>query len=103
MLPSYAEHFTTVEINDTFDWMPTAQVLPLWAAETLELFRVALKAPRWITHVARLKSCGVRAQTFCDAASVLGAVSPGKDLSAPSRDAPYACSAAKRMIRCSAQ
>ncbi|MGA9422701.1 MAG: DUF72 domain-containing protein [Rhodanobacteraceae bacterium] len=56
MLAWYAERLSTVEINNTFYRMPKTSVLENWAAATPERFRFAIKAPRRITHVARLKA-----------------------------------------------
>jgi uncharacterized protein YecE (DUF72 family) len=55
MLPFYAERLPTVEINNTFFRMPTPSVLEGWAAATPARFRFAIKAPRRITHMSRLK------------------------------------------------
>jgi uncharacterized protein YecE (DUF72 family) len=54
MLRFYAERLSTVEINNTFYQMPKAAVLENWAASTPQSFRFAIKAPRRITHLARL-------------------------------------------------
>jgi uncharacterized protein YecE (DUF72 family) len=54
MLRFYSERLSTVEINNTFYQMPKAAVLENWAASTPENFRFAIKAPRRITHLARL-------------------------------------------------
>jgi len=54
MLAWYAERLPTVEINNSFYQMPKAEVLGRWAETTPEAFRFAIKAPRRITHVARL-------------------------------------------------
>jgi uncharacterized protein YecE (DUF72 family) len=56
MLRFYSERLPTVEINNTFYRMPKASVLEDWAACTPEAFRFAIKAPRRITHMARLKA-----------------------------------------------
>jgi uncharacterized protein YecE (DUF72 family) len=56
MLACYAEQLPTVEINNTFYQMPKASVLEHWAAVTPQAFRFAIKAPRRITHDARLKA-----------------------------------------------
>ena len=55
MLPYYAERFPTVEINYTFYRMPNARIIAGWDAETPAGFCFALKAPKRITHDARLK------------------------------------------------
>lgn len=54
MLAWYAERLPSVEINNTFYQMPKAEVLSRWAQATPETFRFAIKAPRRITHDARL-------------------------------------------------
>lgn len=56
MLRFYAERLPTVEVNNTFYRMPRASVFEDWAAATPEGFRFAVKAPRRITHMARLKA-----------------------------------------------
>jgi uncharacterized protein YecE (DUF72 family) len=56
MLAWYAERLPAVEINNTFYQMPKAAVLQHWADVTPERFRFAIKAPRRITHDARLKA-----------------------------------------------
>ena len=55
MLAWYAQRLPTVEINNTFYQMPKAPVLAHWAEVVPEDFRFAIKAPRRITHDARLK------------------------------------------------
>ena len=56
MLAWYAQRLPTVEINNTFYQMPKASVLEHWAAVVPPDFRFAIKAPRRITHDARLKA-----------------------------------------------
>jgi len=56
MLAWYGERLRTVEINNTFYQMPKVSVLETWAKSTPEGFRFAIKAPRRITHMARLKA-----------------------------------------------
>jgi uncharacterized protein YecE (DUF72 family) len=55
MLHYYGQRFRTVEINNTFYRMPRASVLEAWTGEVPADFKFALKAPRQITHVQRLK------------------------------------------------
>ena len=54
MLAWYAERLPTVEINNSFYQTPKLTVLENWAQLTPEAFRFAIKAPRRITHEARL-------------------------------------------------
>ena len=56
MLAYYSTRLPTVEINNTFYRMPQTAVLENWARATPQEFRFAIKAPRRITHVARLKA-----------------------------------------------
>src|SRR5688572_18017944 len=72
MLSYYAERFPTVEINNTFYRMPTAKALAGWADATPAQFKLTLKAPRRITHDARLRDCEDVVDAFCQAASTLG-------------------------------
>ncbi len=50
-----ASIFPSVEINGTFYGMQTPGVFARWADETPEDFVFAVKAPRFITHVLRLR------------------------------------------------
>jgi uncharacterized protein YecE (DUF72 family) len=72
MLAYYAERFTTVEINYTFYRMPTKKLLAGWAAGTPDGFTFTLKAPRRITHDAKLQRCEDTLQVFCRTARTLG-------------------------------
>jgi uncharacterized protein YecE (DUF72 family) len=56
MLPYYAEHLSTVEINNTFYRMPKASVLEHWAAAVPQDFRFSIKASQRITHMSRLRA-----------------------------------------------
>jgi uncharacterized protein YecE (DUF72 family) len=72
MLPYYAERFSTVEINYTFYRMPSEKILAGWARETPERFKLTLKAPKRITHDARLRDCAEPLRRFLDVAGTLG-------------------------------
>ena len=72
MLAFYAERFSTVEINYTFYRMPTEKLLAGWSAGTPDHFTFTLKAPRRITHDAKLQRCEDTLQAFCRAARTLG-------------------------------
>ena len=72
MLPYYAERLDTVEINYTFYRLPTERLLAGWSAATPSGFRFTLKAPRRITHEARLAGCESITGAFCAAAATLG-------------------------------
>ncbi len=72
MLPYYAERFSTVEINYTFYRMPNAKTIAGWDAETPTSFCFALKAPKRVTHDARLKNVDEPLRYFLDTARRLG-------------------------------
>ena len=72
MLPYYAERFPTVEINYTFHRAPTEKILQGWDKATPDRFRLTLKAPRRITHDARLRDCADSVRRFLETASILG-------------------------------
>ena len=72
MLPYYAERFPTVEINYTFYRAPNEKILEGWSKATPERFKLTLKAPKRITHDARLRDCGDRVRQFLETAATLG-------------------------------
>ncbi len=72
MLPYYAARFPSVEINYTFYRMPNEKLVGGWAAATPPLFKLTLKAPRRITHDARLRNAGELVRAFCSVAATLG-------------------------------
>jgi uncharacterized protein YecE (DUF72 family) len=72
MLAYYAARFTTVEVNYTFYRMPSAKTVAGWAAGTPADFTFALKAPRRITHDARLRDVAEPLRYFLEVAGRLG-------------------------------
>lgn len=54
MLAWYAEHFRTVEINNSFYRLPAEATLKKWAETVPEDFCFSIKASRYITHIKRL-------------------------------------------------
>lgn len=72
MLPFYAQHFATVEINATFYRMPTAKTVAAWASQVPPHFRFTLKASKRITHDKRLKDVADPVRGFLAAAGELG-------------------------------
>jgi len=55
MLAFYAEQLPTVEINNTFYAMPKVTVLENWVQRTPANFCFGIKAPKLITHQAKLR------------------------------------------------
>jgi uncharacterized protein YecE (DUF72 family) len=72
MLPYYAERLASVEINYTFYRVPTEKILAGWDRDTPAGFRLTLKAPKRITHIARLHDCAQLLEYFLKTASTLG-------------------------------
>ena len=72
MLRYYAEHLTTVEINNTFYRMPAESMLERWAQEVPNSFAITLKAPRRITHEKRLREAESDVAEFLRRAAALG-------------------------------
>ncbi len=54
-LSFYAEHFPTVELNNSFYHLPTEAAFRAWHDATPANFTFAVKASRFITHIKRLK------------------------------------------------
>jgi uncharacterized protein YecE (DUF72 family) len=72
MLAYYATRLPIVEINNTFYRMPNAAAILGWRAQVPDSFRFAIKAPRRISHVKRLKDCGAELATLFAALEGLG-------------------------------
>ena len=72
MLAYYAGVFRTVEINNSFYRMPTAELLGKWAAETPDGFQFAVKSPKRITHDKRLADVAGEVERLGAAARSLG-------------------------------
>ena len=58
MLAHYATRLPIVEINNTFYRMPNAASIQGWRSQVPDSFRFAIKAPRRISHIKRLRDCG---------------------------------------------
>jgi uncharacterized protein YecE (DUF72 family) len=72
MLPFYAERLATVEINYTFYRSPKPSILAGWSGQTPPHFKFTLKAPKRITHDARLRDCSESLRYFLETAATLG-------------------------------
>jgi uncharacterized protein YecE (DUF72 family) len=75
MLTSYAERLPTVEINNTFYRMPQPALLEGWSNKVaaVSAFTFAVKAPKSITHIARLKDAADGTAHFLKVAATLAA------------------------------
>ncbi|HVR39896.1 MAG TPA: DUF72 domain-containing protein [Thermoanaerobaculia bacterium] len=72
MLSFYAQHFSTVEINNSFYRMPDAKTVAKWAGEVPDGFTFVLKAPQRITHQKKLIDTSDDIRHFFEVASELG-------------------------------
>ena len=54
----YAEHFDTVEINNSFYRLPSADTFAGWREQAPPGFCYAVKANRFLTQAKKLKDCG---------------------------------------------
>jgi uncharacterized protein YecE (DUF72 family) len=57
-LQHYAQHFETVEVNNTFYRLPLKSSVARWVEETPPDFTFAVKASRYLTHLKRLTDLG---------------------------------------------
>jgi len=71
-LEYYAQHFDTVELNNTFYHLPKPPALKRWHNLTPKNFLYAVKASRYITHIKRLKDVPEELTRFLDLAALLG-------------------------------
>jgi uncharacterized protein YecE (DUF72 family) len=72
MLAFYAQAFSSVEVNYTFYRMPNASTIAGWDRDTPAGFKLTLKAPKRITHTAKLRDCAEALQYFLATAASLG-------------------------------
>ncbi len=72
MLPYYAEHFTSTEINYTFRQIPKEKTIRAWCDATPAQFKFSFKAPQRVTHFARLRDSGETLDVFQKAISLAG-------------------------------
>jgi uncharacterized protein YecE (DUF72 family) len=67
----YSRHFETVELNNSFYRLPSAETFEGWRTKTPEGFLFALKASRFITHVKKLHDIEDPLNRFLENASAL--------------------------------
>ncbi len=68
----YAQHFDTVEINNTFYHLPKLQTIRTWHERAPQNFVYAVKASRYITHIKRLREPADGLRRFFETISGLG-------------------------------
>ncbi len=66
MLSFYAKHFNSVEINMTFYRTPFPNIVKGWYNKTPDNFKFICKAPRYITHIQRLRTNEASIEKFMD-------------------------------------
>jgi uncharacterized protein YecE (DUF72 family) len=71
MLRCYGTRFRSVEINSTLDGTPRALVVEARAEAARGDFKFAIKAPRQITHLKRLKDAGDLVSNFIETVGVV--------------------------------
>ena len=71
-LPFYATKFKTIEINYTFNHLPTEKNVAEWTAATSDDFVFGLKASQQITHRAQLREPATTLPIFFERARLLG-------------------------------
>jgi uncharacterized protein YecE (DUF72 family) len=68
----YLKYFLSVEINYTFYRLPSSKTFVRWRRQSPPEFVYALKAPRTITHLRKLRRCEESLETFLGRARLLG-------------------------------
>lgn len=71
-LMEYSKHFNTVEADNTFYRVPSETTLSAWEEQTPGKFLFALKFPRMITHIRKLKNAEAASRVFLERARLLG-------------------------------
>ena len=71
-LKYYADHFQTVEINNSFYQLPKKETLTSWRNSVPSGFIFTVKASRYITHMKKLKDPSEPLHTLLETVEVLG-------------------------------
>jgi uncharacterized protein YecE (DUF72 family) len=71
-LAYFASRFRTVELNNPFYRLPTAEMFERWRDNTPPDFQFAVKASRYISHIKRLRDVGAELALFLERADHLG-------------------------------
>jgi uncharacterized protein YecE (DUF72 family) len=70
-LAEYAKHFNSVELDNTFYRIPSANATKAWEEQTPKGFLFSAKFPRIITHVKMLQDCQTEVHIFISRMSQL--------------------------------
>ena len=71
-LEFYVRRFATVEVNNSFYRLPSANTFERWRTETPDGFVMAIKASRFITHLRRLRDPEDPLRLLWERAELLG-------------------------------
>jgi uncharacterized protein YecE (DUF72 family) len=71
-LEFYTQHFSTVELNNTFYQLPAEKTFAGWRERSSPGFVYAVKASRLITHLKKLRNVEGALQNFLSRAKLLG-------------------------------
>lgn len=71
MLSFYAQHFDTVELNNSFYHLPLPSSVVKWRDTTQSKFVFAVKGSRFITHMKKLKDSKISTRKFFHVAEQL--------------------------------
>ncbi len=63
-LAFYAQHFTTVELNNSFYHLPSEKAFVTWRESSSTSFVFAVKVSRFITHIKKLRQVEEPIETF---------------------------------------
>ena len=72
MFDFFAQHFDTVEINNSFYHLPSAKTFDNWRESSPPKFLFAVKGSRFITHMKKLKDPRPSSEKFFEVADRLG-------------------------------
>jgi len=67
----YADHFTTVEVNNSFYRLPSENTFANWYGNSPDNFTFAVKVSRYVTHIKRLKNAEEAVGKFISRAKLL--------------------------------
>jgi uncharacterized protein YecE (DUF72 family) len=71
-LEFYNQHFTTVELNNSFYHLPSEKAFAAWRERSPEDFVYAVKVSRLITHLKKLRNVEGALENFLSRAKILG-------------------------------
>lgn len=96
----YSDNFRTVELSTSFYHLPKPETFAKRRDQALPGFRYAVKAPRFITHMKKLKDCAEPVDEFLGLARNLGETIGPVLYQLPPRWAPANMSAATATKHC---